>query len=125
MTPSRVVLAVATVVTLAACRSDATAPWEPVPDVVSVSVVTVYPSTPHARVLVDDMSHGAAQRYFLVLSPTTAILKRQPNGALVGGRRSDIVTGTSVRARRTGIEMRSLPPQYPVTWIEVTSVPPG
>lgn len=129
MTPTRVVLAVATVVTLAACRSDATAPWAPVPDVVTASVVAVDPPTDYTRVLVDAggpaASDGAAQRYALVISPTTAVLVRQPGGALVRGRLGDIVPGASVRAWRTGVELRSLPPQYPVTRIEVTPVPSG
>ncbi len=124
---TRHLLTLTAVLTLAACSSDATAPWAPVPDVVTASVVAVGPPTDRTYVLVDGgetaASGGAAGRYALVVSGATDVLVRQPSGRLVLGRLGDIVPGASVRAWRTGVELRSLPPQYPVTRIEVTPAP--
>ncbi len=121
----RIVGAILAVVALAACRSEVTEPWAPVPDIVTVSVIAVEPPSEFTRVLVGDDERpeleGATSNYWLVISSATTVLVRESNGKLVQGDARDIRPGDSVHAWRTGIELRSLPPQYPVSRVIVMS----
>jgi hypothetical protein len=107
----------------AACSAGAVQPGDPRPDVVVATVVSVEPPSAYTRVLVDTAGRAAegnpAPRFYLVVSDETAVVVRRP-GLARRGRVGDIQPGARVRAWRTGVELRSLPPQYPTTRIEVT-----
>ena len=75
-----------------------------------------------ATVLVGDLQVPAAgYEAGVALDVGSArIYVRLPDGRLARGRVSDVAVGAAVRAGSTGIELRSLPPQWEATWVEVT-----
>lgn len=68
-------------------------------------------------VTVDPPTHTDAAG--LHIWPGTRILVQQANGSYQEGSVHDLVEGARYRAWHDGIEMRSLPPQYNATRIEV------
>jgi hypothetical protein len=112
----------------AACSSGAVQPGDPRPDVVVATVVAVEPPSAFTRVLVDTAGRSTAggaaagnpaPRFYLIVSGETVVVVRRAGFARRGSV-GEIQPGARVRAWRTGVELRSLPPQYPTTRIEVT-----
>ena len=114
---------------LTACGPSATQPGGPRPDVVTATVVAVGPPAAYTAVLVDttgraDRPDDFTGRYFLQVGPSTAVLARYASGALRPAGLAAAAPGATVRAWRDGVELRSDPPQYPVTRLEVTRAAP-
>jgi len=58
------------------------------------------------------------------VNPGDRVLIRQADGTLRRGNAGDIQVGDHLRAWLTGVELRSLPPQYPARILEVVRVVP-
>jgi hypothetical protein len=113
-------------VLLAGCGALTTETAERRPDLVSARVVAVGPVRVYTAVLVDTAGRvenpmDMAGRYYLQVGPETRVYTRTPAGGLQGSNVSELRPGDAVRAWRTGVELRSAPPQYPVTRVEQTS----
>jgi hypothetical protein len=53
------------------------------------------------------------------VNPGAKVLVREPSGSVRQGDKQDIRVGDRLRAWLTGVELRSLPPQYPARVVEV------
>lgn len=118
-------LVVATVL-LAGCGALTTETAEPRPDLVSARVVAVGHVSTYTAVLVDSAGRvedptDTVGRYYLQVGPGTRVYTRTPGGGLRASEVSALRSGDAVRAWRTGVELRSAPPQYPVSRIEQSS----
>lgn len=84
-------------------------------------IVAVDAGTPAARVTVELAGGTGAEpeRAVLLVSPETEIVVQRANGATRRGSLADLVRGARIRARHTGVAMRSLPPQYHAERIQV------
>ena len=84
-------------------------------------IAAVEPGSPDTRVTVDVASADAVStgRVVLIVSPATEISVERADGTSARGGVADLSAGARVRARHTGEEMRSLPPQYRATHIRV------
>jgi hypothetical protein len=73
------------------------------------------------RLMVDLAAGGAAEpgRVALLVSPDTEVLVQRADGTSAAGGAADLAVGARIRARHTGEEMRSLPPQYRATHVLV------
>lgn len=87
---------------------------------VSGVIAAVEPG-PTVRLTVDADAAGeeGARTVVLLVEPGTPVLVRHPDGREVRGGARDLTVGSRVRAELTGTELRSLPPQYPVSRIWV------
>ena len=88
-------------------------------------IAAVEPGPPSTRLMVDVESGAAAApgRVVLLVSPGTEVEVQRADGTSTRGGAADLVVGARIRARHTGTEMRSLPPQYQATHIRVLSGP--
>ena len=74
---------------------------------------------PDARALVAlDPGHEPLPDTIFV-NPGSVINVRTANGSVLSGGRGDIVVGARISAWLTGVELRSLPPQYPAGIVEI------
>jgi hypothetical protein len=88
-------------------------------------IAAVDPGPAATRLTVDVSSGAAAEpgRVVLIVSPETEVEVQRADGTSARGGAADLVVGARIRARHTGVEMRSLPPQYQATHIRVLSGP--
>ena len=70
------------------------------------------------RLAVDPLD-GAGERVVLIVPPGTEVLVERADGTAAPGGAAALVVGARIFARHTGVEMRSLPPQYHATEIRV------
>ncbi len=89
-------------------------------------IATVQPGTVVTRVLVtvtegSELSTSRSEQLYLRVTKDTEIVVPQADGTLTAGGVRDLVVGARVRARHTGVEFRSNPPQYPATRVEILS----
>jgi hypothetical protein len=74
---------------------------------------------PDQRALVEATFRDGAHPDTFYVNPDAEVLIREPNGSLRRGDKHDIRVGDHLRAWLTGIELQSLPPQYPARRVEV------
>ena len=122
------VIAAALCAAVAGCATDSTGPGGPVPGIISASVVDVRSSGDGFTILADGVggTSGADDpvgRFYLITSRARPVLVHRTDGSVRNGTVDDIVPGVTVRAWLTGVELRSAPPQYPTTRIDV--IPAG
>lgn len=122
------VIAAALCAAVTGCATDATEPGGPVPGIISASVVEVRSSGDSFSILADSVggtsdADDPESRFYLITSRAQRVLVHHPDGSVRNGSVDDIVPGVTVRAWLTGVELRSLPPQYPTTRIDV--IPAG
>lgn len=88
-------------------------------------IVAVEPGPETVRLTVDLASGttAEAQRVVLLASSDTEVVVQRADGTTVRGGATDLVVGARIRAHPTGVELRSLPPQYPVSRIRVLAGP--
>jgi len=84
-------------------------------------IASVQPGTDQARLTVDaDARDGAPpQRVVVLVASDTEVTVRQGDGTSRAGRVADLAAGARILIRHTGMEMRSLPPQYRATHVRV------
>jgi hypothetical protein len=98
------------VASLAACAG---APnGAPVPEHVVAGVIAAVEPGPVATRVVLGASAEGQQPVVLLVERGTAVVVQRPDGAVVRGSARDLVVGARVRAEHTGVELRSLAPQY-------------
>lgn len=115
---------------LSGCGSSATEPDGLVPRVISASVIGVESHGESVHILADSVGgtsadDGPAIRFTLLTSSAQRIVVHRADGSVRNGSAADIKPGVTVRAWLTGIELRSLPPQYPTTRIDVIATGGG
>lgn len=71
------------------------------------------------RALVEATFRTDAYADTFYVNSAGAIVLRRADGSVRDGDRSDLVVGYHLRAWLTGVELQSLPPQYPAWFIEV------
>lgn len=104
---------------LAGCAPDgATAPRDN-PDVEGI----VLHLLPDQRALVEATARTGSYPDTFFVIPGSEVLVRQPDGSLRRGNKHDIAVGDHLRAWLVGIELLSLPPQYPARVVEVRRSP--
>ena len=112
------VASVAVLLALAACAAGANgaadAPWD-----LEGVVASVDPDPAGVRLTVDVDSADADGRAVLHVPPDARITVRDADGSVRPGAVDDLRPGVRIRARHTGVEMRSLPPQYVATEVQV------
>lgn len=74
---------------------------------------------PDQRVLVETTAQAGRFPDTFFVNPASVVLVRQPDGSLRRGDKGDIQLGDHLRAWLVGVELRSLPPQYPARVVEV------
>lgn len=74
---------------------------------------------PDQRALVEATFRAGAYPDTFFVNPGEEVLVRESDGSLRPGDKHDIQVGDHLRAWLTGIELRSLPPQYPARRVEV------
>jgi hypothetical protein len=87
-------------------------------------ILSVQPGPTVTGVLVDGSLEGVTSspgRLYLLVGEDTEIALERADGTVVTGRTADLKPGARIRARHMGVELRSDPPQYPVTRVEVVS----
>lgn len=116
----RPLLALPVVLLLAACTPDGpTAPRD------SADVEgTVLMLLPDQRALVAATVRAAQHPDTFFVNPGPDVLVRQPDGSVRRGDKHDIRVGDHLKAWLVGIELRSLPPQYPARVVEVRHAAP-
>lgn len=92
----------------------ATAPGEG-PDVEGV----VLHLLPDQRALIEAAYRAGPYPDTFYVNPGAEVLVREPSGSVRKGDKNDIRAGDHLRAWLTGVELRSLPPQYPARVVEV------
>jgi hypothetical protein len=80
---------------------------------------TVIYLMPDQRALVEATFRAGPYPDTFYVNPGTDVFVREPDGTLRRGDKHDIRVGDHLRAWLTGIELRSLPPQYPARVVEV------
>lgn len=112
------VASLAAVLALAACAAGANgaaeAPWD-----LEGVVVSVAADPAGTRLTLDVDSGDADARAVLHVPPDARITVRHADGSVRPGGMDDLRPGVRIRARHTGAEMRSLPPQYVATEVQV------
>lgn len=75
------------------------------------------------RVRVRDVEVPAlsASPVWLRVPDEAEITAQRPDGSVVRGSAADVVPGARIAARHTGVELRSLPPQYVATGVRILS----
>jgi hypothetical protein len=88
-------------------------------------IAAVEPGPAATRLTVEVASGAAAEpgRAVLLVSSETEVEVQRADGTSARGGAADLVVGARIRARHTGVEMRSLPPQYQATRIRVLRGP--
>jgi hypothetical protein len=61
---------------------------------------------------------GVAERV-VHIHPNTTLVIRERDGSYRRATADEIVIGAILRVKTTGVEYRSLPPQYDATWVEI------
>ena len=86
------------------------------------TVVSTGQTQNSVTVLIWDSSppSGYEERLIHILPDTRLV--REQGGALVTATPDEIVIGAIVRVKTTGVERRSIPPQYDAIWMEI--IPP-
>ena len=111
------------------CAARGTAPPAGEPDLVGTVAATAVERPPAAGpvtdVLVTDVvvpasGYDAGVRLHL---HDARVVVRRPGGRLERASRAAVVPGAALRAWTTGVELRSLPPQWTATYVEVTPAP--
>jgi hypothetical protein len=84
-------------------------------------IVAVDGGSPAAWVTVELAGQAGTEpeRATLLVSPETEIVVESANAPPRPGGPADLVRGARIRARHTGVAMRSLPPQYHAERIQV------
>jgi hypothetical protein len=113
-------LALAAVFAAASCAGGAAGSPEPEWQLQGV-IAAVDAGTQGARVTVelDGGTTAEPRRAVLLVSPETVVEVQRPDGSTGRGNAGDLAAGARVRARHTGVEMRSLPPQYVATQLRI------
>lgn len=115
---------------LSGCGSGATEPDGLAPRVISASVIGVQSHGESVYILADSVGGTSVEgepelRFALLTSSTQSVVVHRPDGSVRNGSAADIRPGVTVRAWLTGVELRSLPPQYPTTRIDVIAASGG
>jgi hypothetical protein len=106
-------------VPLAACAG---APnGTPAPERAVAGVIATVEPGPVATRVVLETSAEAQHPIVLLVERGTAIIVQQSDGALARGSTRDLVVGARIQAEHTGVELRSLAPQYHALRIWVLS----
>lgn len=116
----RIVLFLAAVLACAACTARRV-PAEPEWDVVGVVDSTV-PADGELRVLLREIETPSGERagpVWLRVPQGVQVEARRPDGTVSPSDAGAIVPGARIAARHTGVELRSLPPQYIATRVRV------
>jgi hypothetical protein len=92
----------------------ATAPGEG-PDVEGV----VLHLLPDQRALIEASFRAGPYPDTFFVNPGAGVFIREADGSLRRGTKTEIRVGDHLRAWLTGVELRSLPPQYPARIVEV------
>lgn len=75
----------------------------------------------HVRNVTSPLAQGSAPHEIYVHVPANSeIVVRQPSGARGRGNVKDLLVGIPISVWHTGVEIRSLPPQYTATRVHVT-----
>lgn len=106
-----------TIALVAACAGDVLGPPDEAPDVQG----TVIGRMPDDRLLLASSvsSDIYPDTFFVNAGSRTNVLVLQADGSYRRGTAADASKGDVVRAWLTGIELRSLPPQYPAWQLEL------
>lgn len=70
-------------------------------------------------VFLDDGATTSYERVIVAVGKKTSIFVREPDGSLKPGTLADLAPADSIQAWHTGLELRSLPPAYFATRVEV------
>jgi hypothetical protein len=104
----------------AGCAHQSTAPEHPPFEGTITEGTATLPASPErAQILVAVEPPARTDAAWLHILPSTEIVVRQADGSEKAGNVHDLVVGARYRAWHTGGAMRSLPPQFIVTRIEV------
>jgi hypothetical protein len=122
MKSGRIFLVLAAALACAACMARR-APAEPEWDMVGV-VDSAAPGAGELRVLVREIETPSGERAgpaWLRVPRAVPVEVRRPDGTVSPADAGAIVPGARIAARHTGVELRSLPPQYIATRVRVLS----
>jgi hypothetical protein len=87
-------------------------------------IVSVQAGPTVTGVLVNGSLEGVTSspgHLYLLVGEDTEIALERADGTVVTGRTADLKAGARIRARHMGVELRSNPPQFPVTKVEILS----
>jgi hypothetical protein len=119
----RVATAVLSFSVVTGCGSTPVEAEPPVPDFTGKAVSIEHRMSDVVSVLINDLRPPPEGYQRVVhIDPGTVIVIRQRNGVYGKVGADEIVVGAILSVKTTGVEMRSLPPQYDATWIEI--IPP-
>lgn len=122
MKPGRIVLVLAAALACAACMARRV-PAEPEWDMVGV-VESTAGAAGELRVLVRDIETASGERagpVWLRVPRAVPVEVRRADGIVSPADAAAIVPGARIAAGHTGVELRSLPPQYIATRVRVMS----
>lgn len=106
---------------VSACVGSRGEPWEG-SGTLEGRVSAVLPGTSEfTRVRVEDEEAG--REFLLVIGSGTRIVRVRPDGSTVRGGPEHLVPGARIQAEHTGVQLRSLAPQYEATRIRILPQP--